>query len=69
MPGCGPSSDHAFSDRLAPESVIGMGRNPHYGEFLVEPLRMLGISIEIPMAGMRIGEQLHWFAERAQERP
>lgn len=31
-----------------------------YRENLVGPLRDLGCSVEVPMAGMRIGEQMHW---------
>jgi hypothetical protein len=58
-----------LAPRLGGVERIVVLAGERYGEFLVEPLRMLGISIEIPMAGMRIGEQLHWFAERAQERP
>jgi hypothetical protein len=31
-----------------------------YREFLVEPLRSAGLTVEIPMAGLRQGEQLSW---------
>jgi hypothetical protein len=31
-----------------------------YREFLVKPLRSRGFLVEIPMEGLRIGEQLSW---------
>lgn len=33
-----------------------------YREFLVNPLRSHGFQVEIPMEGLRIGEQLRWLA-------
>lgn len=31
-----------------------------YREFLVAPLCVRGVTVEIPMKGLRIGEQLKW---------
>ena len=31
-----------------------------YREFLEPKLRSLGITVEVPMTGLRIGEQLNW---------
>lgn len=31
-----------------------------YRQYLVAPLREYGCEVDIPMAGLRIGEQLHW---------
>ena len=35
-----------------------------YREFLVDPLLEFGCSVDIPMKGMKIGEQLHWLTEQ-----
>lgn len=35
-----------------------------YREFLVAPLRAAGIAVEVPMEGLRLGEQLSWLAAR-----
>jgi cytoplasmic iron level regulating protein YaaA (DUF328/UPF0246 family) len=40
--------------------VLLAGRR--YREFLIEPLLALGCSVDVPMAGMRRGEQLRWLA-------
>jgi cytoplasmic iron level regulating protein YaaA (DUF328/UPF0246 family) len=34
-----------------------------YREFLIQPLKSRGYQIEIPMAGLRIGEQLRWLGQ------
>jgi hypothetical protein len=33
-----------------------------YREFLIEPLQQRGLEVEIPMEGLRQGEQLEWLA-------
>lgn len=35
-----------------------------YREFLIQPLKSRGYQIEIPMAGLRIGEQLRWLGQQ-----
>ncbi len=35
-----------------------------YRERLIEPLEDLGCNVEIPMKGLRIGEQLRWLKQR-----
>ena len=37
-----------------------------YREFLVPQLRGQGIEVEIPMEGLRIGEQLRWLGEQVR---
>lgn len=37
-----------------------------YREFLLEPLRILGCDIKIPLKGLRIGEQLSWLKEKLE---
>ena len=34
-----------------------------YREFLIQPLRDIGCQVEIPMEGLRIGEQLSWLSK------
>jgi cytoplasmic iron level regulating protein YaaA (DUF328/UPF0246 family) len=38
----------------------------HYREYLIEPIKRSGCSIEIPMEGLRIGEQLGWLNQRVR---
>jgi hypothetical protein len=35
-----------------------------YREFLVEPIRRAGLQAEVPMAGLKFGEQLSWLSAR-----
>lgn len=35
-----------------------------YREFLLSPLRKMGMEVEIPMSGLQIGRQLQWFDQR-----
>lgn len=35
-----------------------------YREFLIEPLRRNGVDVEVPMEGLRQGEQLAWLSDR-----
>lgn len=35
-----------------------------YREFLVDPIRKMGCTVEIPMEGLRQGEQLVWLKDR-----
>jgi cytoplasmic iron level regulating protein YaaA (DUF328/UPF0246 family) len=37
-----------------------------YREFLVEPLRSAGCQVDVPMEGLRIGEQLSWLSKQAR---
>ncbi len=38
-----------------------------YREFLVDHLRNRGVSVEVPMEGLRIGEQLAWLGARIDD--
>ncbi len=38
-----------------------------YREFLLDPLRNLGVEVEVPLQGLPIGRQLLWFRARARE--
>lgn len=35
-----------------------------YRQDLIEPIRRMGGDVEIPMEGLRIGEQLHWLKQQ-----
>jgi len=35
-----------------------------YREFLVAPLRSVGCQVDVPMEGLRIGEQLSWLSKQ-----
>lgn len=37
-----------------------------YREFLVDAIRGKGLTVEIPLEGMRIGEQLRWLKRNAE---
>jgi len=38
-----------------------------YREHLIEPIQGMGCSVEISMAGLRIGEQLRWLKQKLEE--
>jgi hypothetical protein len=38
-----------------------------YREFLLDPLRKLGVELDVPLAGLPIGKQLQWFGARSRE--
>lgn len=50
--------------QIADERRIVMFAGHRYREFLIEPLRCRGISVEVPMAHLARGEQLAWLSER-----
>ncbi|MCH8155291.1 MAG: hypothetical protein IH786_08520 [Proteobacteria bacterium] len=48
------------------KSVIFLA-GQRYREFLVERLRNQGVSVEVPMVGLRIGEQLAWLRAQTKD--
>jgi hypothetical protein len=54
-------------EKLLPEIVdrkrVVMFAGSRYREFLEEPLRQRGLSVEVPMANLRRGEQLAWLSK------
>ena len=48
--------------RTEPNDSITILAGARYREHVVPRLRSLGYSVEIPMEGMRIGEQLQWLS-------
>jgi hypothetical protein len=38
-----------------------------YRDYLIELLRQLGCDVEVPMAGLKIGEQLSWLKARLEQ--
>jgi hypothetical protein len=57
----------ALASRLGGVERVVVLAGDRYREFLVEPLGKLGVSIDVPMAGLGIGEQLHWLEVHVQE--
>jgi len=47
---------------LANEKRVVMFAGDRYREFLIEPLQRNGITVEVPMAHLRRGEQLAWLS-------
>lgn len=52
---------------LEPGDQVIILAGVQYREHLIEPIRGMGCSIEIPMAGLRIGEQLRWLKQKLEE--
>lgn len=48
-------------DKLKPGDRVIILAGKHYREFLVPSLEKWGCQVEIPLEGLRIGEQLSWF--------
>lgn len=49
---------------LKPGDHVVFLAGQQYRQDLIEPIRRMGGSVEIPMEGLRIGEQLHWLKQR-----
>lgn len=53
--------------KLLPEAAgrrrIVMFAGARYREFLIGPLQQQGIAVDVPMANLRLGEQLAWLSE------
>ena len=49
---------------LADRKTVVMFAGAHYREFLEPSLKNLGIKVDVPMRGLRQGEQLRWLGER-----
>lgn len=48
---------------LTNEKRVVMFASDRYREFLIEPLKRHGITVEVPMAHLRRGEQLSWLSD------
>jgi cytoplasmic iron level regulating protein YaaA (DUF328/UPF0246 family) len=49
-----------LSELLSPGDLVVILAGERYREFILEPLKLMGCQVEIPMAGMKIGTQLNW---------
>ena len=49
---------------LAPGDHVVMLAGERYREELMDPIREMGCTVEVPLAGLRMGEQLHWLSRR-----
>ncbi len=52
-----------LSPFLSPSDKVVFLAGKIYRENLIEPIRCLNCSAEIPMEGLRIGEQKHWLLQ------
>jgi hypothetical protein len=60
-----------FSDLeqiLSPGDRIVILASSVYREYLIDPIGRLGCIVEIPMQGLRIGEQKQWLKKRLSEK-
>lgn len=51
---------------LQPGDQVILLAGQRYREFLLEPIRILGCEVKIPMRGMRIGEQKSWLKKQLE---
>ena len=57
-------------DQRMPNAVlIIVLAGERYREFLMDYLRHRALTVEVPMAGLRIGEQLNWLGSRISDGP
>ena len=55
---------HALEPHLAKQKTVVILAGEKYREFLAPQLRTRGVQVCVPMAGLRIGEQLRWLNAR-----
>ena len=55
---------HALEPHLAKEKTVVILAGEKYRKFLEPQLRTRGVQVCVPMAGLRIGEQLRWLNAR-----
>ena len=53
------------AEKLPKTERIVMLAGSRYREFVEPRLRGVGIRVDVPMEGLRIGEQLSWLKERS----
>ena len=53
-----------LTQRLRPSDGVMILAGQRYRADLLDPLRRMGCTVQIPMQGLRIGEQLAWLNER-----
>jgi hypothetical protein len=49
---------------IAPESQVVVLAGKPYREFLMPYLRSMAIRVDVPMGGLRIGEQVSWLGKQ-----
>ena len=53
-----------LTPRLGTADSVTFFAGQRYREFLEQPLRTRGLIVDVPMHGLRIGEQLRWLNQR-----
>lgn len=56
-----------FKEKLKSGDHVIILAGARYREYLIKPIQDMGCSVEIPMAGLRIGEQLRWLKQKLEE--
>ena len=56
----------AFDSELPGVSTVELLAGERYREFLQSDLRARGVVVRVPMAGLRIGEQMAWLARHTR---
>ena len=56
-----------FKEKLEPGDHVVVLAGVKYREYLIDPVQRIGCSVEIPMEGLRFGEQKNWLKQRLLE--
>ena len=56
-----------MSEKMPKAKSVVFLAGQRYREFLVDHLRNQGVSVEVPMRGLRIGEQLAWLSAQMKD--
>ncbi len=56
-----------MSEKMPKAKSVVFLAGQRYREFLVDRLRNQGVSVEVPMVGLRIGEQLAWLRAQTKD--
>jgi hypothetical protein len=58
---------HGYRYGPSARLVVEVHAGADYREFLVDRLTGYGMTVEVPLEGLRLGEQKRWYRERAVE--
>jgi hypothetical protein len=55
---------HSLEGKLTPGDIVVFLAGVTYREFLTEPLKQMGVKVEVPMEGLSIGKQSQWLKRK-----
>lgn len=58
----------ALLERTDPRDRLIFLTGKDYHQFLIEPLRDCGDTVQLPMEGLRMGERMHWLDQQLRSR-